>query len=100
MAALAGLLDEWVQREDGRWHRPDHPEDGVITLREGLTFNDYYAKRAEPEPLPPPGPIRAELDALKARLDAVETKAESLTASVVELEAKAADVAPEPEADK
>lgn len=49
--ALSGTIDEWAQDELGRWCRKDHPEDGVITLREGLTFADYFARRAEPEPV-------------------------------------------------
>lgn len=46
MTALPGTIDEWAQDELGRWFRKDHPEDGIITLREGLTFADYWNRRA------------------------------------------------------
>jgi hypothetical protein len=73
MAALTGSLDEWTltgRNEAGQeqWSRKDHPEDGVVTLREGLTFKDYYAKRAEPEPLPIPS-VEDRLKYLEAEVE-------------------------------
>lgn len=51
MTALNGALEEWQQAEDQCWFRPGHPEDGRIRLKEGLTFKDYYVRRATtPEP--------------------------------------------------
>lgn len=45
--ALSGTIDEWKQDEKGRWSRTGHPEDGVITLTEGVTFADLWAKRLQ-----------------------------------------------------
>jgi hypothetical protein len=67
MAALNGTIDEWEQDKDGRWSRRDHPEDGVITLTEPLTFAEYYARRAEPET--PPIDKIADLEARIAMLE-------------------------------
>lgn len=50
MAALPGRVEEYQQDKEGRWFHPDH--DGLITLRDGLSFKDYFAKRAEPQPEP------------------------------------------------
>lgn len=47
MAALPGTIDEWQEIEPGRWAHTGHPEDGVITLSDGLSFPDYWAKRAK-----------------------------------------------------
>ena len=75
-AALHGTLDDWVPWDDSglRWHRPDHPEDGVITLTEGgLSLKELFERRAAPEPEPRPDPIRAELDALRREVDELKT---------------------------
>lgn len=64
MPALAGTIEEWVQIEPNRWARyvpvPDSPwgarewseADGILTLRDGLDFATYFAKRAAVEPEP------------------------------------------------
>lgn len=64
MTALPGTIDEWEQIEPLRWARyvpvKDSPwgarewseADGIVTLREGLSFADYWAKR-EASDLPP-----------------------------------------------
>ncbi len=49
MSALNGTIDEWAQDETGGWFRLDHPEDGVVFLREGLSFADYYTQRVKDE---------------------------------------------------
>ena len=78
MAALPGTLDEWVQGRDGRWSRKDHPEDGVITLTPPLTFVEYYAKRAEPEPPPEPDPRDVKIAALEATCVLLRTRLDKL----------------------
>ena len=78
MAALNGSIDEWTQDKDGRWYRPGHPEDGVITITPGakyVDFADYYAKRAEPEPPPDPDPRDVKIADLETRLAKLEAKA-------------------------
>jgi len=78
MTALPGTVDEWVEIEPSRWQRKGHPEDGVVTLREGLVFADYFARRADP---PPPEPdardekiaaLETEIAAIRDRLDKVD----------------------------
>lgn len=49
---LPGTIDEWEEIKPLRWRRKDHPEDGIITLREGLSFPDYWAKREASEAPP------------------------------------------------
>ena len=68
---LPGTIDEWelISADQLRWQRKDHPEDGVLTLREGLSFKDYYAKRAEPPPEPEADKL-ADLESRIAKLEA------------------------------
>jgi hypothetical protein len=43
--ALPGTIDEWAQvnpEDHLRWHHIDHPEDGILTLREGISFPEYW----------------------------------------------------------
>ena len=75
MAALPGTLDEWVQHEEGRWSRKDHPEDGIITITLGgkyLDFADLFAKRALPDPPPEPDPRDLKIADLETRLAKLE----------------------------
>ncbi len=48
-AGIPGEVDEWHEIEPGRWARRGHPEDGVMTLRDGLTFADYFAENRAPK---------------------------------------------------
>jgi hypothetical protein len=68
MSALPGTLAEWVEIKDrpNVYHRVVDGEvvaaDGEITLREGLSFADYFARREKPPPPPvlvPYGVFRA-----------------------------------------
>lgn len=52
MGGLAGAIDEWAEIEPGRWQRKEHPEDGVVTLREGLSFAGYWQKRLDDDAPP------------------------------------------------
>jgi hypothetical protein len=50
MAALPGRLEDWQQDKEGRWCNPDFT--GLVTVAPPMTFAEYFAKRAEPEPIP------------------------------------------------
>ncbi len=49
IGGIPGDLEEWHEIEPQRWARRGHPEDGVTTLREGLSFADYYAENKTPK---------------------------------------------------
>lgn len=81
MAALAGTIDEWVEVEPRVWKRfvlakggkREWSEvDGVLTLREGLSFADYWERRANPPP-PEPDPRDVKIAELEARIAKLES---------------------------
>jgi hypothetical protein len=84
MTALAGTIDEWVQVEPNVWMRfvpvKDSPwgarewseADGILTLREGLSFADYWERRANPPP-PEPDPRDVKIAELEARIAKLES---------------------------
>jgi len=73
MTALAGTIDEWEEVEPSRWQRKGHPENGVVTLREGLVFADYFAERAK-QRAPDADPRDEKIAALETELAAIRTR--------------------------